>query len=1319
MKNRKNKQNILDIEIENFFKTDQYHYIYFTDFEYKFKIDDYSIFSLSTYYPKNSFSDDILDDQERIYRRYIYEFKDGNEKISELFCDIISRLIIKNNIINDKNNTAISIIPASNKEKTEIRYNNFVKNLSVKLDVINGYDFIKNLIDRPSKHREHFKGNILEYLKFDSEKIKGKEIILFDDIITSGNSFLNIANELKNLGAKNVIGIFLGKTFNEKFRLEDYIIEYEEDLEINKKFYHGEASYISHALRNTLKEYYDKMNNFNFKILKNYERKFNEDNPLILTAKIFNNIISRGIPTFASIFYDKSIMDSMSDLLSYRKLSDTGTIDYIIELKDEKYFLKVIKKYFSELKMYNVTKNNFFAKYILSSWLHKVLTNAITDGILDDKEVWNIAIIERDVKFSEISIVDAYNYMNKISKLFDYNLPKIKLDIYRNEDTTLEILEKNVEVNYYTFDLYKDEYDLTIDIGYKLNVEELETNSPYVIVRSALKTPELLPESSKTNSFSHKKYDEYYETQNDVISVVNYKTVALHNSTYNLLTENENMHFFETNNPHLFLPKFFSFKPYKFKINKAKEDVLRFLLQNIFRKVDFRDGQIPIIKRILSLKSTIGLLPTGAGKSLCYQLSGLLQPGPVIVIDPIKSLMFDQVYNLKALGINSSAYINSDLSIEEKDFVLENLKNGMYKFIFIAPERLQIKSFRKNLKKLTEFLPVPFVVIDEAHCVSEWGHDFRTAYLNVARIIKNIAKHDDYEPPIVALTGTASYAVLNDVQKELQIENSAKIYPKSFERDELTFFIISTPSNNKNEVLKDILFNKLPSLLETNDVFKLNDRKTKSGIIFTSTVNGLKGVFEISKFLKNLGINSKIFSGKKPKDSNMNDEEYDKYKINVQKEFKNNEFPLLVATKAFGMGVDKPNIRYTIHYTLPSSLESFYQEAGRAGRDRKPAYCFLIYSEDYNKFTDAILNVSISNEQANKIYSKYKVYDDISTQAFFHFSSFEGEEIERKNLIKLFQKLKPYIKKLDNGKVGYLTIKSLDKNFEKAIYRLTILGVVEDYTIQYENSSRSYELKLRKLNVEEIKQNLINYLKRYKTKTYIDNFVKKYFKNKMSFEDFMIKIIEALIEFVYDEIEKQRRRALYTMVEVARNAKTNEEIKKYILNYFNESVYTKDLIHFIKELNIKELINFMDEIYYEDIEKIENLYGNVQRLLESYPDNPPLYIISTLSKIKLNYTNDEVIRDWENFLKYLSDNIEEDELDNFVYTIFNKIVNFDINENLKKLFYKTLLDNFYLKDIILKFNYLAPTLSKKVVLKRILSKVKKINMYIKGGRKNG
>lgn len=262
-------------------------------------------------------------------------------------------------------------------------------------------------------------------------------------------------------------------------------------------------------------------------------------------------------------------------------------------------------------------------------------------------------------------------------------------------------------------------------------------------------------------------------------------------------------------------------------INKEREDVLTYFLQNIFRKPGFRPGQLPILSHTLSDKTTIGLLPTGGGKSLTYQLSSLLQPGVTIVVDPLVSLMVDQVRGLHDNRIDSSDCVNSGMDGKEKAKKLNLLQNGALQFMFLSPERYMMENFRESLITMTEKNNIYFAygVIDEVHCVSEWGHDFRTSYLHLGRNMINYMKTKSGRPlSIIGLTATASFDVLADVERELTlggnltIDSETIVRPENDSRPELTYRIINVESD-----FDSIRDENIPCILKVNDDWAIKD----------------------------------------------------------------------------------------------------------------------------------------------------------------------------------------------------------------------------------------------------------------------------------------------------------------------------------------------------------------------------------------------------------------------------------------------------------------------------------------------------------------
>lgn len=333
-------------------------------------------------------------------------------------------------------------------------------------------------------------------------------------------------------------------------------------------------------------------------------------------------------------------------------------------------------------------------------------------------------------------------------------------------------------------------------------------------------------------------------------------------------------------------------------INKALE-----VLQRYFGYTQFRDGQQKVIESLLQGSDTLAIMPTGAGKSLAYQIPALLFEGTTIVISPLISLMKDQVDSLQQYGVPAT-FINSSLSLKEVRSRIDRVASGKYKLLYIAPERLESDSFLS----LLESLRVTFLAIDEAHCVSQWGHDFRPSYLRLGPFLKSLPQ----KPLIGAFTATATEDVQADIIRLLGL-NEPSIFVTGFDRPNLMFATFR--GENKKE-------------------FLLEYTKThvdQPGIIYAGT---RKEVDNLQSFLTKSGLRvGKYHAG-------MNDED----RLKSQEDFLFDEITVMVATNAFGMGIDKSNVRYVIHYNMPKNMEAYYQEAGRAGRDGEPGECLLLFS---------------------------------------------------------------------------------------------------------------------------------------------------------------------------------------------------------------------------------------------------------------------------------------------------------------------------------------------------------------------------------------
>ena len=608
--------------------------------------------------------------------------------------------------------------------------------------------------------------------------------------------------------------------------------------------------------------------------------------------------------------------------------------------------------------------------------IQKTFIEAIISERLDTNKLeWKILIIEDNTSVAKISIEDfseAYHNLIAMTKDYDHMvLPK--LSVSTKKDASSEI-----------------EYDAVIDVSIDqiCNAKEVAfskfkaSNDCYFIVRS-----------------SEKVYEDrvLYTTER-----INYKP------------------FVEKNSQGIY---------HKIEANCFK---LRYFLNLIFRKEDFRPGQLPILNRALQLKSVIGLLPTGGGKSLTYQLAAMLQPAVTLVVDPLKGLMKDQYDGLLNIGIDCISYINSDItkSFEEGRRRELALTGSQVQIMFLSPERLSIYRFREVLRSMRESgVYFAYGVIDEVHCVSEWGHDFRLAYLHLGRNLFNYVlpkevEGEDNHISLFGLTATASFDVLADVQRELSginaysLDEDATVRYENTNRLELQYNVYEVDAKDapnawavgdiKEEKLLEVINDatqKIVEIQDNNAVEYIKERfierenlkdsavadkilnedldvgvenewynhtNTKTaGIVFCTRASGRANlsVPTVEATLLNRGLRS--ISTYKGGDDTACQDSFLKGRTNI-----------MVATKAFGMGIDKSNVRMTFHLNYPSSLESFVQEAGRAGRDKKMALATIMYSP--KKFW--VKNVKTNNWQDFSA--------DYMNNKFFYDSNFLGEEFE-------------------------------------------------------------------------------------------------------------------------------------------------------------------------------------------------------------------------------------------------------------------------------------------------------------------------------------
>jgi ATP-dependent DNA helicase RecQ len=509
---------------------------------------------------------------------------------------------------------------------------------------------------------------------------------------------------------------------------------------------------------------------------------------------------------------------------------------------------------------------------------------ALMQGTLKfDADSWTIAVIERDVSCAHLAMLDLVYQLSHLCTLYGVTwTPAIDLIVRDETDLNLSVpaadtLDWPYQNAVYVKEVMAEElsnwparYDLLIDVSVRAR-----------------------PADSFPN---HQRHRGAYRNAR---------------SAYKLRTAYHSA-------PERFL---------QWPVPRAIDDALQskpsleYFLQLVFRKTAFRELQDIVIARALQHRSLIGLLPTGSGKSITFQLPAILSPGIALVICPLKALMDDQVDNLERAGIDRSIAIHSGKDQIAKQIAIDLLMSGSERFLYIAPERFQMKAFRDDLEASAVGKSVSFVVVDEAHCVSEWGHDFRPAYLNVGQTARKHCRNSAGEPPILALTGTASMLVLLDIQRELALgldDENAIISPPSFYRKELSYLCRSsgTRSEQKQAKLQEAL-SSIADQLGTTPNELLSESKN-GGLVFCRHVDNDFGVDQVRPHIETsfeLGPDRvKLYAGRRPASMEaMSPEEFERYKTNVQKAFKNNEFPILVSTSSFGMGIDKPNIRYTVH----------------------------------------------------------------------------------------------------------------------------------------------------------------------------------------------------------------------------------------------------------------------------------------------------------------------------------------------------------------------------------------------------------------------
>lgn len=658
---------------------------------------------------------------------------------------------------------------------------------------------------------------------------------------------------------------------------------------------------------------------------------------------------------------------------------------------------------------------------------------------------------------------------------------------------------------------------------------------------------------------------------------------------------------------------------YKFDAENEIQDEenFKFLLSNLFYFDDFREGQLPIIKNVLERNDTIGILPTGTGKSMCYQFAALLQPGVTVVVVPIISLMMDQKRGMDKRGISRTDFISSGDSGEEKEKKLRKFMQGQYQFMWMSPERFQNKEFRNTLVEINRSMNFALAVIDEVHCLSEWGHDFRVSYLTLVPTLRAYCP----EACLLGLTATASQAVLNDLKAEFENDGSGVKALQSMDRKELNYKRIIVDSQQKrNEIILQLAQKHDSTYVDNKGVSKNN-----VGLIFCPTVGGKKtGCVEIQNTLeKNKQFKNRVesYHGKLTTDE----------RSKIQNKFISKDFSgVMVCTKAFGMGIDKENIKYTIHVSLPQSIESFYQEAGRAGRDEDknvPSYCYILYEpekEIFNSEINEIFSRETTVTERRDISSK--LTNDLSTIMFFWNVNRKTVDDEYKNISNVLKQLYVgnYSLSFDENVTGGTTL----ENIQNALYKLSLLGVVQSWTVEYITEVRGVvEVEYNGLEEVDVENSLVQYIRKHDAEFRLDGSVSKYQKYYSILNEGnkrITQLIKVLLEWGNDNILYNRLQSTYNMMQFCHPSVTEEAFRKRLNDYFRYSEKTvifENIIQYpLKYQRWTDIFWDKDIVTGERVgvitkEKAVGVLASLSRYLESYGNNTGLNFVCGMLRL--------------------------------------------------------------------------------------------------------